>query len=151
MTEMGISDWQAGSECERHNLAYCADCRDLAKIVRRRDGSLGMADDCAVQTFAEITGADYAEALEILLAAGYVPGMGTWCEDVREAFAAAGYATTERHGLTPDSAAVASQAGRAFYVSAQKGRKGHAWSIADGIQRRAYRPPFRYRIFEVTA
>ena len=145
-----MTDWAAGSECALHDLAYCADCRDQAKIVRRHDGSLGYQGDCAVQTFAEVTGASYDEALELVTAGGYRPGVGTPAAALAGIFTQAGYQAT-RSWLTLEAATQASKSGRVFYVSAAKRSKGHAWSITEGAQHRAWWPPFRFVLFEVTA
>jgi hypothetical protein len=146
-----ISDWMTGKPCERHDLAFCSDCRDLAGMRRADDGTVAYQSDCAVQTFAEITGADYDEAAGLLRAAGFRPGSGTPSDGVVQAFRSAGFKVTEVTWIGLDSALHLSASGRCFYVSGQKGRKGHAWSLVGGKANRAYQPPFRYRIFEVEA
>jgi hypothetical protein len=145
-----MTDWAGGERCQRHDLAYCADCRDMAGIVRARDGELHYKSDCAVSTFAEITGADYEESFQILSASGYRIGRGTPTEALTGALREAGYNAFRSH-LDIDGAIAASATGRAFYVSGRKGRKAHAWSITEGRQNRPYFPPFRYALYEVTA
>ena len=145
-----LTTWQAGEPCERHDLAFCADCRDLAKIIRHRDGTLGFRSDCVVQTIVEVLGADYAEALEMARDAGYVPGKGTPADRLPAIFEAAGY-RVRPSGFGLEGAIAASAAGRVFVVSAVKGRKGHAWSITGGQANRAYQPPFRYHLYEIEA
>jgi hypothetical protein len=148
MTEM--TDWAGGRECDKHDLAYCADCRDSAKIIRKLDGSLAYEGDCAVDTFREITGADYEEALEALRAAGYVPGRGTPAGGLTEALRSFGYSVTPT-SVRIEDAIWMSETGRVYYVSGYKGKKGHAWSIIDGKANRPYYPPFRYQIYLVSA
>lgn len=149
MSEM--TDWQDGKPCDRHDLAFCADCRSSAKIVRRNDGTLGYAGDCAVMTYAEVTGASYEESLTALRAAGYIPGRGTpSLTGLETAFSAIGFKVT-RSSLDPQSALAASRSGRIFIVSGYKGKKGHSWSIIDGKANRPYYPPYRYILQEVTA
>jgi hypothetical protein len=151
MTE-SRTDWTAGVPCAVHELAYCADCRDAAGMRRALDGQTVYTNDCAVQTFAEITSASYDEAVSYLREAGFRPGSGTPKAATAQAFAAVGFNVTEKTALgmawAIDQSATA---GRVFYVSADKGKRGHAWSIVNGATPRAFRSPFRYRIFEVTA
>jgi hypothetical protein len=147
-----ITDWAQGTQCERHDLAYCADCRDMAGMRRAADGTVAYKMDCAVRTFAEITGAGYEEAVSYLRDAGFRPGSGTPWDQVGQAFKAAGFTVTAvTRRISPDSALRLSQAGRCFYVLGRKGGKCHAWSLVDGKASRAFQPPFRYEIFEVTA
>lgn len=145
-----LTDWQQGEPCKLHDMGYCTDCRDLAKIVRKSDGTLGYAGDCAVQTFAEITGASYDEAVTALRDAGYIPGRGTPVAGIAAAFTASGFQAA-RSSVHIDRLPALSATGRVFFVAGFKGRKGHAWSVVDGKAHRAYRPPFRYQVFEVTA
>jgi hypothetical protein len=145
-----LTDWQAGVPCEKHDLGFCTDCRDSAKITRRRDGSLGFKSDCVVQTIMEAVGATYAEALEMATAAGYVPGKGTPADRLPAIFEAAGF-KVRASGFGIEGAVTASAAGRVFVVSAHKGRTGHAWSITGGNANRAYQPPFRYTLYEIEA
>jgi hypothetical protein len=152
MSNTEIRDWATGQPCERHDLAYCADCRDLAGMRRAADGTVAYKSDCAVATFSEITGADYDESLGYLRAVGFIPGNGTPAGHIARAFADAGYTVRDiTREVSLDGARTASGTGRAFYVSGQKGSKGHAWSIIGGRVNRGYVPPFRYRLYEVTA
>lgn len=144
-----ITDWADGKPCERHELSFCADCRNLAGIDRRPDGSLGYRGDCAVQTFAELTGAEYDEAVTILKANGYGVGRGTPVDGLRAALVDAGYTVREMTRLITPEAAAAS--GRSFFVAGWQGSKGHAWSIDAGQSRRGFYGSYRYRIFEVAA
>lgn len=146
-----ISDWADGRPCERHELAYCADCRDMAGIRRDVQGRVGYQSDCAVRTFAEITGAGYEEAADYLRDAGFRPGSGTPWDNVQLAFEAAGFQVTDVTRLGLAAALSLSAQGRCFYVLGQKGRKAHAWSLVDGTASRPYQPPFRYQVFEVGA
>lgn len=148
-----LTTWAAGEPCDKHDLAFCATCRDQANIRRDRDGELRFDGDCAVRAFAAITGADYAEAAELMAVAGFRPGRGTPpMEGARTAFEAAGYGFRST-SMDLGEAKAASATGRAFYVSSYKrrGRPGHAWAIVDGRHIGAWSPPFNYRIFEVTA
>src|ERR1700684_3279273 len=102
------TEWAAGTPCERHEMGWCTDCRDLAGIVRHADGSLGWKSDCAVQTFSEITGADSDEAFTALTAAGYRIGRGTPFGALAAVFLTSGYAAT-RSPLTIEEAVIASR------------------------------------------
>jgi hypothetical protein len=117
----------------------------------RHNGVLRYDGDCALQTYQEITGASYDEAVTALSAAGYRPGSGTPKAGLHAAFAAIGFTVAEVSGMRLEGATHASQAGRYFFVTATKGKHGHAWAIVDGKATRPYHPPFRYRIYEVTA
>ncbi len=148
MTE--ISDWSAGKPCQLHDMGYCADCKDLAGMRRLEDGSAAYKSDCTIQTFIEITGASYDEAAAALQAAGFRPGAGTPAGGVGRALAAAGFGVC-RIRIDLDTAQALSARGRVFFVAGYKGKRGHAWTLLDGKANRAYRPPFRYQVFEVTA
>jgi len=147
-----ITDWATGTPCERHELAYCADCRDLAGLRRDKvTGEVVYQGDCAIRTFAEITGADYAEAVEIMRDAGARPGNGTAKGVLQAALQASGFKVTEvTRVIRVEDAAVESRFGRRYYVSASKGRTGHAWSVVDGTHNRPWPLPFSYRIYEVS-
>jgi hypothetical protein len=147
-----IRDWTTGTPCERHDLAYCADCRDLAGLRRdKTTGEIVYQSDCAIRTFAEITGADYDEAVEIMRDAGARPGSGTPKPVLQAALLASGFKVTEvTRVIRVEDAPALSAAGQRFYVTASKGRKGHAWSVMDGAVNRPWWPPFSYRIFEVS-
>lgn len=146
-----ITDWAAGKPCERHDLAFCTDCRDLAGMRRDADGNVSYDNDCAVRTFAEITGVGYEDAVELLReTGGYRHGRGMYREDLVRAFREAGFTVTPvTRVMSLDRALEASRGGRRFYVSGHKGRKGHAWSLVDGKANRPYQPPFKYFLFEV--
>jgi hypothetical protein len=146
-----LADWQEGKYCEKHDMSYCADCLDQSKMRRDADGKVAYQGDCAVQTYVEITGEDYEPAAEALRAVGYVPGKGTPKDGLSAAFEAIGFQVREVTYLGLQALPAMSAAGRMFFVSADKGRKGHAWSVTDGQPNRAYQPPFRYRAFEVAA
>jgi hypothetical protein len=144
------SEWAAGRECDKHEMSYCADCRDTAGIRRDADGTVGYTKDCAVQTFVEITGADYEEAAGYLRAAGFRPSSGTpAATGLRDALTAAGYSVREVTGAVryDDLAHLPGS----YYISGRRGSRGHAWSVIDGTPRRAYGGRFTYRVFEVTA
>ena len=145
-----LSDWTT-TPCEKHDMTSCADCLDQSKMRRDSDGQLHYRSDCAVQTYVEITGEDYEVAVEALRAVGYRPGRGTPKDGLRAAFEAIGFEVREVTHLGIDRLPALSARGRMFYISADKGSKGHAWSIVDGQPHRAYRPPFRYRAFEIAA
>lgn len=146
-----ITDWTSGKPCERHEMPFCFDCRELAGMKRTADGTVSWKSDCTVQTFVEITGATYDEATEFLRAAGFRPGRGATSDQVRAAFAAAGYTVREATHHRLDGALRLSHQGRSFYVSGHKPKSGHAWSLIAGKANRPMQPPFRYRIFEVIA
>jgi hypothetical protein len=144
-----MSDWTEGKPCERHDMMYCADCQASAGMRRTADGGLAYKKDCAVQSFVELTGAGYEEAVGYLREAGFRPGVaGTPQEGVVKALQAVGY--TVREVTHYRIGTLASRKG-SFVISGQKGRKGHSWTVVDGVPSRAYQPPFRYRIWEVTA
>jgi hypothetical protein len=147
-----IRDWETGTPCDRHDLAYCADCRDLAGL--RRDQVTGKTvyqRDCAIQTFAEITGVGYEEAAEIMRDAGARPGSGTPKPVGPAALVACGFTVTEvTRVIRIEDAPALSASGRRFYVSASKGRRGHAWSVTDGQANRPWPAPYSYRIYEVS-
>lgn len=146
-----ITDWESGEPCERHDLAFCADCLALAKL-RRDDTGVWYKSDCAVQTFMEITGATYEEAAAAFLASGFRPGHGTRRDVTRAVFESYGYTVTRMsYRFKLEDALRASRSGRAFYVGGTRGRKAHLWSVINGQQFRPMYPPFRYEIFEVTA
>lgn len=146
-----ISDWETGEPCERHDLAFCADCLALARL-RRDDTGVWYKSDCAVQTFVEITGAAYEEAAAAFLAAGFRPGHGTRRDITQAVFESYGYTVSRMScGFDLFDAVLASHSGRAFYVGGRKGRKAHLWSVINGSQFRPMCPPFRYEIFEVSA
>lgn len=144
-----IAAWTNGEQCERHFLAYCADCRDMAHLRRTASGEVAYKADCAVQTFMELTGADYTEALAHMTQHGFAPGGGTPADKISEAFEAVGYQVREvtREVRYED---LRFAANRSFYVVGWKGKKCHAWSVAEGKTRRAFRPPFKYQVYEVS-
>jgi hypothetical protein len=114
-------------------------------------GEIVYRGDCAIRTFAEIAGAGYEEAVEIMRDAGARPGSGTPKPVLQAALLASGFRVTEvTRVIRVEDAPALSAGGRRFYVSGSKGRRGHAWSVIDGTARRAYQPPFSYRIFEVS-
>src|ERR1700751_3910394 len=98
-----IENW-ATEPCERHLLTCCADCLKLARMRRNQDGELRYSKDCAVETFAEITGLAYPDALEIMLEAGYVIGRGTYRAATIAAFESAGCVVREvTHSMGRDA------------------------------------------------
>jgi len=122
----------------------------MAGLRRDHNGITRWQNDCAVQTFAEITGASYEEAAEVLKEHGFRPLSGTPTDSTRAAFESAGFKVIEMtRQLKLDEALKLSVNGRTFFVSGYKGKKGHAWSLVDGTANRAYQPPFRYQLFEV--
>lgn len=48
--------WVSGAECERHFLAYCADCLDLAGLQRDANGEVTYQNDCAARNLISATG-----------------------------------------------------------------------------------------------
>jgi hypothetical protein len=145
-----LDDWAGGQPCERHDLPYCGGCRELAGIKRSADGTLGWQSDCAVQLFADLTQVSYDDAVDTLRAVGFRPKHGTPIDGVRTALTAAGQHVTEirLHYIT---ATQLSHTGRRFFVVGWKGKACHTWPLIAGRAPRALQPPFRYRIFEVTA
>lgn len=144
--------------CERHEMTGCADCADLANPrrkpvtakIHRPEPAPG---DCAVRTYAEITGEDYAEAIRTLTRYGYTPKGGTPAGALEAAFAALGFTTrevTRTHQLR--ELPRLSEAGRYFWIEGEQRRRGHAWSVTEGRANRAvFTGTYRYRAFEVTA
>lgn len=151
-TTTTLSGWSAGELCEKHDLAYCAMCKDQAGIRSTADG-WAYSNDCTVRAFAAITGVEYDDAIEIFAAAGNRLGKGNTADAVADTFRSLGFTvTTVTRSLGYDGAIAASRTGRRFYVSANKGgRSGHAWAIIDGNEVNGWRPPFRFHLYEVTA
>ena|ERR1700749_1706568 len=149
MNDIDRKTWET-EPCSKHDMTCCGDCLEQAKMKRSDDGDLRYQKDCAVQTFAEITGVGYDAAAEIMLASGFRPGVGTMGRDLRSAFEQTGCTVTNVTWMGPEGAVVASmEEGRKFYVHGTKGKRAHAWSITDGNENRPYFPPYRYRVFEV--
>lgn len=124
---------------------WCALCR---KNLGYRPGVDRQFSDCSVRTIVNLTGADYAEAVELLAAAGRRNGCGASETNVVDALAAAGW--TARSTGSTLAAAVAS--GRSFFVAARRGRKGHAYAIVAGsiLEAGQYASAgTSYRIYEV--
>lgn len=139
--------------CDLHDISSCADCARKAGLRRDRQGQTRYDKDCAVATFSELTELPYADAAEIMLAAGFSPRKGTPEANIVGAFRDSGYTVTEvTRQLTPEAAlaVTALDQTKAFFVAGYKGKRAHAWSIHHGQYHRAYRPPYRYRIYEVT-
>ena len=151
-----LTDW-AIVRCEKHDMVSCADCLEQKRMRRAESGEVRYSDDCAVDTFAEITGVDYDFAAEVLREAGAKLGTGTRVRTLAEAFASVGLKAVHRPELTLETALIESRDGsRDFYVcgfTRSKRPEGHAWTIQNGKAARDY---FRYkriiyRIYEVTA
>src|SRR5215831_1518835 len=148
------SDW-AKVRCEKHDLTSCGDCLE-ANRMRREGAEVRYRDDCAVASFAEITGVDYDFASEVLREAGASLGSGTRVRTLEAAFTSVGLKVRWAPEETLETALVASRDGRDFYVCGfTRSRKpeGHAWTITSGTANRDF---FRYkriiyRIYEVTA
>lgn len=144
------ADWAAGTPCERHDLSWCTDCRDLAGMRRDESGATVYQSDCTVQTFAEVTGTSYDEAVTALRTVGFVPKKGTPHEGVLDAFRDAGYTVTDvTRRMSILYAQQMSRNGRHFVLCGTKGKKGHAWSITGGKINRPFRVPYRYSMYEV--
>ena len=154
MGTIPATDWEAGVRCEKHDLAYCSDCLDQAKMKRASDGTVRFKSDCAVLAYMEITGSSYDESLSALRKVGYAPGRGTPSDTITTAFTDAGFRVldvTRRYDLS-SLPSISATDGSAFLVIAAKGSKGHAWPITDGkANGNPYQPPFRYQAFEVIA
>lgn len=153
MTTTDLSTAFSAEPCDKHDISSCADCAAQNHIRRTSDGTTRYDKDCAVATFAELTGTTYAEATEIMTNAGFRPGKGTPESNISTAFTTTGFTVREvTRNLTPEAAlavtALAPQ--RMFYVVGRKGTRAHAWSISTGQVRRAFKPPYRYRLYEVT-
>jgi len=154
MTEATLEGWKAGEPCERHFLAFCADCMKFAKLTHF-GGEIVYQKGCGINTLREVTGLDYEFAAEVLREAGASLGDGTTTLELRTAIESLGGILTEVTGLGERGAEIASwQSGRRFIVTAWKrsgrGYSGHAWSITEGQPHRAWPAPYRYRIYEVT-
>ena len=164
-----IADYAAGRPCELHDIPFCADCRKRLGL-RRGDAKAGEdrtayygVNDCAVQSFRELTGATYAEALEAL--EGSYRKSGTRIDGLIRALESVGYevrkaglGTVARRGartsgLTlPEACAASADGRRMFLLVGNDSRGAHAWTITEGGQKRAYlRAPYRYGIFEIVA
>lgn len=144
-----MTDWAEGRECDKHEMSYCADCRDAAGI--RRDattGQVGYKKDCAVQSFIELTGASYDEAVEHLTAVGFRPGIaGTPAGAIVDALTAVGYTVRETPVRYGDLRGLRG----AYVISGRQGSGGHSWTVIDGTVNRGYRGRFTYRVWKVTA
>ena len=132
-------------EC-RHGIdaEFCSTCRAETGY---RPGTDRFANDCTVETFCEITGVEYDEAVEILLdVADYRPGHGVKIEALREALDLFGFRTrtVPYNGTLPTTGT--------YIIAAYKQRSAHAWTLVDGVGRRVgsyYRPGTRIEIVEV--
>jgi hypothetical protein len=120
----------------------CSLCR---KAAGYRPGSDRHANDCTVVALANLTGADYAEALEMMAEAGRRNGCGAYAGQVHDALTAAGWTVTAST-LTIDQAV---RSGRNFHVTARKGKRGHSWAIVAGTHLNGWRDGYRYRLYEV--
>jgi hypothetical protein len=135
------------TEC-RHGMeaAWCAICRREAGY---RPGSDRQRNDCTVVALAHLTGATYDEAVEMLAVQGREAGQGAHRSLVREALAAAGWATHQ----PAVSIAEALVDGGSYYVSAQRGKVRHGFAIVAGQVHNDLgwlaRGGFRYQIFAV--
>lgn len=149
MTDMAT--W-ATTRCDAHDLTSCADCLAQARMRRTPAGDLAWDNDCTVASYTELTGAPYPDAAEALKTAGYAPGRGLHRDKLAAALRAAGYQVAEvtRRLALADLPGLSAQ-GRAFWVSGQKGRRRHSWTVTAGQPNRPYAPPFRYYAYEVTA
>jgi hypothetical protein len=99
-----------------------------------------------------LTGSSYDFAVELLAAAGSVPGHGATRAMVRDALDSVGFRLEERRMSCADAMrASAHGSGRMFYVSARRrgGRAGHAWAIVDGKSYNGWQGGFNFVIFEV--
>lgn len=112
-----------------------------------RPGSLRHRNDCTVVSVQNLTGATYAEALELMEAAGRKGGQGAYCEQVRAALAAAGWTCTPSSMDLPS----AIRSGRTFLVSAHRRNGGHSYAIQGGKALNAgdWTQGVRYRLWEV--
>jgi hypothetical protein len=150
------SGW-ATERCEKHDMVSCADCLNQNRMRRTATGEVRYQDDCGVDTFREITGADYDFAAEVLREAGFTPGAGTRATDLRKAFESVGFKVTEVTHLGIDHALEMSALyGRDFYVcgwTRSKNPEGHAWTIQKGRQNRDFLRHKRivFKLYEVTA
>lgn len=135
------------SECphEMGDPMWCSLCR---KNLGYRPGTDRHANDCTVITVATLTGASYEEALELLSEAGRRNGKGTSSEAVTKALEAAGWT------VTPSSIRLeALPSSGSYYVSAHRGRQGHAFAVVNGEPVNAgkfLRPGTSYRSFKVS-
>src|ERR1051326_8669411 len=111
MTTVTLSGWQAGDPCEKHELAFCATCREQARMRRTADG-LAYENDCAVRAFAALLAVDYAEAVEIVKN-GKRLGLGTTLATSTAAFESVGFSLSPTP-LDLDGAVAASKTGRRF-------------------------------------
>jgi hypothetical protein len=105
--------------------AWCTPCR---KAAGYRPGTDRQYGDCAIIAFANVTGAGYDEAANLLAAAGRKAGKGTYEATLRMALAAAGFSTE----ATPITLSAAVRDGGTYLVIARHGRKGHAYAVVAG-------------------
>lgn len=99
---------------------WCSICKRDAGY---RPGTTRQQGDCAVLSFTELTGADYAEALERLAAAGRSKGSGTALSTILAALTDAGFSATETRTITRSGT---------YLVAAYKNGRGHAFTVVNG-------------------
>jgi len=153
---MSLNGW-ATERCEKHDMVSCADC--LEQLRMRRDvatGEVRYRDDCGVATFAEITGADYEFAADVLREAGFAPGLGTPSKGLRAAFESVGFRVVDVTAYGLENARFLSEDGADFYVcgwTTGRNPSGHAWTIQNGKAARDFLRNRRiiFQIFQVTA
>jgi hypothetical protein len=163
------TEFAAGERCELHDIPFCADCQERLGLRRgiARSGedanSFYFANDCAIASFREITGASYDEAVGAI-GSGFSPRTGTKTEALKAAIESVGFRLVKQglgkvtargirsSGLTIPEARAASLDGRVFLLVGS-GREGaHAWTILDGqVNRPFLRAPYAYGILEVIA
>lgn len=147
------SGW-ATERCEKHDMVSCADCLDQNRL-RRVGSEVRYQGDCSVDTFAELTGADYEFAAEVLREAGFVPGRGTRASDLIKAFESVGSTVTEvTHLGLGHALEMSAEYGRKYFVcgwTRSKRPEGHAWTIQNGRQHRDFLRHKRivFKIYEV--
>ena len=141
--------WEAGEPCARHELAWCGECLEMAGARRTAEGAVRYKNDCTVDTFRELTGCSYDDAITALEKVGLRPGRGLSRSMVVQALEDTGLrlrpVRTRYNQLL-----YASEKGARFYVSGAKGRKRHSWTIQGGKASRAFVAPFSFLAWEVT-
>jgi hypothetical protein len=133
-------------ECQ-HGMEpmWCSICKHAAGY---KPGSMEHRNDCTVKAFVNLTGADYAEAVELLRNFGRKNGRGMQSEQLQDALKWFGFRITRSTLRLEDAPAT----GKTFLVSARRGKLGHAFVIQDGKFVNAgqfTKPGTQYRMWEV--
>jgi hypothetical protein len=129
--------------------AWCSICREIDGYL---PGSNRQRNDCTVIAFANLTGADYAEAEKITADHGRRPGKGMTRDALHAALESIGFKAMPCSLNIDQAVRLSRSSGRTFHVSARRRDKGHSWAIINGEQPNGWTASggsFRYSIFEI--